>query len=94
MSQDMFSSGEIKEALGAVFGGVLGRLIAMTVNKERMSWAVMLWQLPVAIGLGVVGAAAADLLEIKGFPHLATSIAFAYTGPKAIEIWFQSKMKK
>lgn len=88
-----YTSEEIKEGVGAVIGGLLGRLIALSMKTARPSWVVLVCELPMAIGLGILGAGVADYLGLVGMQHLATSVAVAYTGPRALEIWIQTKLQ-
>lgn len=75
-------------AQGAAAGGLgmLGRLIALAGATRRPSGWSLLWEVPLAIGLGVVGKGLADWLQLTGFPAYAVTIAVAYVGPRALDI--------
>jgi len=75
-------------AQGAAAGGlgILGRMIAMASAPRRpMGWS-LLWEVPLAIGLGVVGKGLADWLGLAGFPNYAVTIAVSYVGPRCLDI--------
>lgn len=75
-------------AQGAAAGGmgVLGRLVALASATRRPAGLSLLWEVPLAIGLGVVGKGLADWLGLTGFPSYACTIAVAYVGPRALDI--------
>lgn len=66
--------------------GLLGRLLALAHNAGRpMGWS-LLWEVPIAIGMGIVGKGVAEYLAVDGFQHYAVVIAVAYTGPRVIDL--------
>ncbi len=75
-------------AQGAAAGGLglIGRLIALAGASRRPSGWSLLWEVPLAIGLGVVGKGVADWLALTGFPAYAVTIAVSYVGPRGIDI--------
>jgi hypothetical protein len=84
---------------GATAGlmGLLGRLIALASSARRPNGWALLWEIPMAIGLGVVGKGVADGLHLEGFPHYAVVIAVAYSGPRYLDLilarWAETKGK-
>lgn len=75
-------------AQGAAAGGLgmLGRMIALASTTRRPSGWSLLWEVPLAIGMGVVGKGLADWLDLSGFPNYALTIAVSYVGPRALDI--------
>ncbi len=73
---------------GAAAGGLgmLGRMIALASATRKPTGISLLWEVPLAIGLGVVGKGLADWLGLTGFPNYAMTIAVSYIGPRAIDI--------
>ena len=80
---------------GAFVGatGLLGRLLSIAVHGPRkFSWS-LLWELPVALGMGVIGKGLADYCNLTGFPSYSVTIGVAYVGPRFIDaaiefFWF------
>lgn len=75
-------------AQGAAAGGlgILGRLIALASTVRRPLGWCLLWEVPLAIGLGVIGKGFADWLGLSGFPSYAVTIAVSYVGPRGLDI--------
>jgi hypothetical protein len=83
--RDLAGGGLLAGALG-----VLGRLLAMAQGpRPALGWS-LLWELPAAIGLGIIGKGLADWLHLDGFPEYAVTIAVSYTGPRAIDMLIES----
>jgi hypothetical protein len=78
---------------GAVAGtlGLLGRLVALASSARRPNGWALLWEIPLAIGMGVVGKGVADGLALDGFKHYAVVIAVSYAGPRYLDL-FLSKV--
>lgn len=66
--------------------GVLGRLLALATSARRPSGWNLLWEIPLAIAMGVIGKGIADYFTLTGFPNFAVIIAVSYTGPRLIDI--------
>ncbi|MCK8788295.1 hypothetical protein M0638_28490 [Roseomonas sp. NAR14] len=92
---DPWFKGILGAAVGAALLGVLGRLLAYHSAQTRpLGWS-LLWELPVAIGMGLIGRGVADILALHDFPAYACTIAVAYVGPRCIDLavaWLQSRM--
>ena len=73
---------------GAAAGGMglLGRLLALATSARRPSGWNLLWEIPLAIGMGVMGKGIADHFGLTGFPNFAVIIAVSYSGPRIIDI--------
>lgn len=73
---------------GAVAGGMgfVGRLLALATSARRPSGWNLLWEIPLAIGMGVMGKGVADYFTLTGFPNFAVIIAVSYSGPRVIDI--------
>jgi len=73
-------------AAGAGALGLLGRLLAYAhADRRPLGWSLA-WELPVALGMGIVGKGVADWLSLDGFPEYAVTIAVAYVGPRIIDV--------
>lgn len=85
----------VARAAGAGALGLLGRLIAWAhADRRPIGWS-LLWELPVALGMGVIGKGAADWAALDGFPEYAVTIAVAYVGPRCIDLavaWLQQRI--
>ena len=73
---------------GALAGGMgmLGRMLALASSTKRPIGLCLLWEIPMAIGMGVVGKGIADAFTLTGFSNFAVIIAVSYTGPRLIDI--------
>lgn len=73
---------------GALAGGMgmLGRMLALATSAKRPIGLSLLWEIPLAIGMGVVGKGIADAFGLTGFSNFAVIIAVSYTGPRLIDI--------
>jgi hypothetical protein len=73
---------------GAIAGamGILGRLLALATSARRPSGWNLLWEVPLAIAMGVIGKGIADYFALTGFPNFAVIIAVSYSGPRIIDI--------
>lgn len=65
---------------------MIGRLLALARASRRPSGWSLLWEIPIACGMGVVGKGVAEALGVDGFQHYAVVIAIAYAGPRMIDI--------
>jgi len=73
-------------AAGAGALGLLGRLLAYAhADRRPIGWS-LLWELPVAMAMGIVGKGVADLAGLDGFPEYAVTIAVAYVGPRFVDL--------
>lgn len=83
-------------AQGATAGGLglIGRLVALSVAAKRPTGWSLLWELPLAMGMGIVGKGVAEALDTSGFVHYAVVIAVSYTGPRLIDILTQRYLDK
>ena len=75
-------------AEGATAGlfGMLGRLVHIAMLDRRPFGWNLLWELPVAISMGVVGIGMSDWLQLKPFASFAVTIAVSYLGPRVIDL--------
>ena len=65
--------------------GIIGRLLHISMMDRRpLGWG-LLWELPVALGMGLIGVGLGDWLVLKAFPQYAVTIAIAYLGPRVID---------
>lgn len=81
--------GWISGSLGAA---VAGRLLwhAQEVKQgRRRFWSPSLaWELPTAVGMGMVADGVVDHLDLAGKPATALVVAIAYLGPRVIDAAF------
>lgn len=72
-----------------IFWAVVGRLLYHTrlvQLGQRRFWSVqLLWELPVALGMGFVADGMAAWLELTGRPAVALIVSVSYLGPRLIE---------
>ena len=82
---------KIIEGLGsAAAWGIAGRLmwVAQEVKagkRKLISWTLFLWELPIAVCMGRVGAGIADYMSWGDAKRDGLIIVVAYLGPRIIE---------
>ena len=74
----------------AAGGGLLGRAMyhsrqVLDGKQKPFSW-VLLFNLPIAIGMGFFGHGISDYFGLTGDPEIAVTIASGYLGPWAIDL--------
>lgn len=91
-----------KELLLAVMFGIIGRAIHFVRHDQRpLGLKLFLYEIPIAVGFGIMGGGIAQWLEIKGMTQSAVMIASGYIGPRIVDIlidnfpaYISSKIKK
>lgn len=73
-------------AAGAGALGLLGRALHLARTDRRPFGWSLLWELPTAIGMGIIGKGVADYFGLDGFPEYAVTISIAYIGPRVIDL--------
>lgn len=64
--------------------GLIGRLMYLSEERRQpFSWSLA-WELPVAIGMGLIGRGIGEYLTLTGFMLFSISIACGYVGPRLI----------
>ena len=76
----------VTNAAGAGALGLLGRMLAYAhADRRPIGWS-LLWELPVALGMGVIGKGVADWATLDGFLEYGLTIAVAYVGPRFVDL--------
>lgn len=81
--------------------GMLGRLMyhakqVQAGKRKPFSW-VLLWDLPIALGMGWIALGVATWLSISWEPAISLALAISYLGPYVIDMAFlrwQNKEQK
>jgi hypothetical protein len=72
-------------SIWAAVGGFFGRLLFFArADNRRWSWALV-WEIPIAIVMGMLGMAIADYLNLKGNVAFGVIIGVSYVGPRVID---------
>jgi hypothetical protein len=83
MSDDLSSIASSAATAGAL--GALGRVLHFVRNDRRpVGWSLV-WEVPAAIGMGIVGKGVAQFFGFTGFVEYSTIIVVAYIGPRFID---------
>jgi hypothetical protein len=73
----------------AIFLGIIGRLMHHSRQVQlgrRQFWsASLLWELPVAVGTGLMGQGIAEYYGLIGWQETAAIVTVAYLGPGFVE---------
>lgn len=79
--QDMAASGLSAGALGLV-----GRMVALGASGKNQGFTLsLLWELPIALGMGTIGEGISQYLHLTGYVNYAMVISVAYVGPRIID---------
>lgn len=76
----LFEHGLVPSALG-----VIGRLMAMSSSTRKPKGFALLWEIPIAIGMGLIGISLARYFEVTNIVSYGIIIGVAYTGPLLID---------
>lgn len=75
-----------------LFWAIVGRLLYHTrlvqMGRRRFLSIQLLWELPVALGMGFVADGLAAWLSLAGRPAVALIVSASYLGPRIIETAF------
>jgi len=64
--------------------GLIGRLMFLSQeNRRPFSWS-LLWELPIAIGMGIIGHGIGQWVGLFGLTLFSASIVCGYLGPRVI----------
>ncbi len=79
-------------AFTTLFGAIMGRAMWHTSEarkgKRRFFGPELLWELPIAIGMALIGEGAASWLNISQPASTGLIAALAYLGPRGAEVLF------
>lgn len=64
--------------------GLIGRLMFLAQERRSPFTLSLLWELPIAIGMGLLGRGIGDYIGLTGFPLFSSSIVFGFLGPGVI----------
>ena len=85
-------------AATTVVAALAGRMMYHTseVKKKNRKFfgRELVWELPVAFGMGLVGEGVAAYMELSETVGVALIVALAYLGPRGIEVAFEKRVKK
>lgn len=89
---------DLFKAAVAIAAGVIGRLMyhareVQALRRPPFSWHLV-WELPVAIGMGLVAAGAADHFDLARLPTIALIVGISYLGPPVVEWMFVAARKR
>lgn len=77
----------LRELAAAGGFGMLGRALHFVREDKRpLGWRLWIWELPVALAMGIMGRGIADLMGWDGFPEYSTMIAAGYLGPRIVDL--------
>ena len=64
--------------------GLIGRLMYLSEERRQpLTWS-LLWELPTAIAMGLIGRGVGEYLRLEGFLLFTVSIVAGYVGPRII----------
>jgi hypothetical protein len=78
----------------AALGGIIGRLIGIARSDDRRWGWRMSWELPIAVGMGWIGAGIAEFFNLQGFTAYAVMISAGYIGPRMVDEVFDRMKAK
>lgn len=78
--------------IGAVLGRAMWHISEARKAKRQLIGPELVWELPIAVGMALIGEGAAAYLNIGQPTSTALIAVLAYMGPRAIEILFTKFM--
>ncbi len=64
--------------------GLIGRLMYLSEERRQPISLSLLWELPTAIAMGLIGRGVGEYLRLDGFLLFTMSIVAGYMGPRVI----------
>jgi hypothetical protein len=79
------------KSAGAGLLGLIGRVMTVAVRVDRPKTLrevalVLAWEIPIGIGMGLIGRGAAEYAGLTAFPLYACTIAMAIAGPRVVGV--------
>lgn len=71
--------------LAAIAGRMMAHAMAVQVGQRKPLGPHLLWEIPIAIGMGYIAAGFAEWAGFEGNPQLALVAAASYLGPNGVE---------
>ncbi len=76
---------ELLAAAISSLGGLIGRLMAISQERrDVITLGLFVWELPTAIGMGLIAKGLADHMGWVGFSGFAVTIVGGYLGPRLL----------
>ncbi len=69
----------------ALAGRLAAHSRAVQAGQRRFWGPHLLWELPIAVCMGYIGAGVAEIMGLSGSPQLAVVAAASYLGPDGVE---------
>ena len=80
----------VTQGAAAACAGIVGRLVALSRAPRSRLGLNLLWELPTAIGLGMLGLAVGEHFHLGWWETNGAGFCIAYVGPPAIDAAPQS----
>ena len=89
---------QISATAGAVAAGLVGALMKrahLTRENGKPFWTRDIFiEIPIAIGMGIIGAGLAEVMGLTGMPAAAITAMSGYLGPPAIDWVFKLTLER
>lgn len=69
----------------AIAGRMMAHAKAVQDGQRRFFGPHLLWEIPIALGMGYIAAGSAEWMGLAGNPQLALVAAASYLGPSGVE---------
>lgn len=66
--------------------GLIGRLMSLAQEQRAAFTVSLIWELPIAVGMGLIGRGIGEYCGLQGFALFSASIVAAYLGPRIISV--------
>ena len=83
--------GAATTVMAALAGRMMYHTSEVKKNNRKFFGKELLWELPVAFGMGLVGEGVAAYLQLDDTAGVALIVALAYLGPRGIEVLLERK---
>ncbi|MGE4043602.1 MAG: hypothetical protein AB7F35_02020 [Acetobacteraceae bacterium] len=75
----------VTQGIAAASAGIVGRLVALSRASRSRLGLNLLWELPTAVGLGMLGLAVGEHFHLGWWETNGVGFCIAYVGPPAID---------
>lgn len=89
---------QIASSAGAIAAGMIGTMMKrahLTRENGKPFWTRDIFiEIPIAIGMGIIGAGVAEMMALSGMPAAALTAMAGYLGPPAIDWVFKTAVDR
>jgi len=89
-----FSGGAGVTIIGAALGRIMWHIGEVRKQNRKFFSIELLWEIPIALGMGFFGEAAANWMGANDHVQIGVIIMLSYLGPRGVEAFFTRWLSK